>query len=443
MDIKEKADFVLQKVTAAGATGDLMYHAGNSLSLRANEGDLEEHQVTSSSIMGVRVIKDQKVGTAFSEAMDPESLSTMVEQALSNAEFAAPEEHETILANGETLRTDDALMCPNDEYSINEKIELTLKLERDLISRDKIKAVPYNGVSGGLNEKCIYSTAGLDARARSKSLIVYAYTLAEDGDRNAMFGKMCFTRGQIIDEDALIDEIYEKCMYMLEGQPIKSGHYDVIFDTETQSSLFSVFSMMFSAKAAKEETNPWRNKLQNQVGSPDLTIYDNPTMIDGFNYRLFDDEGSVAKKVAIVENGVLQTLLHNSMTASYFGVANTANAARGPKSALEISIHQLEIPAGSGTKNVLEQGDYLVITDLDGLHSGGNVITGDFCFGASGYLCRNGERVQPVRQVTVAGNFYKMLLDQVSIIGDEQFWNRSKSALMPSIRFKDLTISGS
>jgi len=56
-------------------------------------------------------------------------------------------------------------------------------------------------------------------------------------------------------------------------------------------------------------------------------------------------------------------------------------------------------------------------------------------------LCRDGQRVQPVRGITVAGNFYKML-NQIQCIGDEQFWNWERSALMPSIRFADIAISG-
>jgi predicted Zn-dependent protease len=41
----------------------------------------------------------------------------------------------------------------------------------------------------------------------------------------------------------------------------------------------------------------------------------------------------------------------------------------------------------------------------------------------------------------VAGNFYEML-NKISMIGNQQHWNESRSALMPSIRFLDVAIAG-
>tara|TARA_B100000676_G_scaffold267711_1_gene282312 strand:+ start:96 stop:401 length:306 start_codon:yes stop_codon:yes gene_type:complete len=101
----------------------------------------------------------------------------------------------------------------------------------------------------------------------------------------------------------------------------------------------------------------------------------------------------------------------------------------------------MAIAAGDADEGQLHAGKYLLLTDLTGMHSGANAISGEFSFGASGYLCENGERLQPVRNITVAGNFYEML-QTISLIGDVQHWNWQRSALMPSIRFADVAISG-
>ena len=103
--------------------------------------------------------------------------------------------------------------------------------------------------------------------------------------------------------------------------------------------------------------------------------------------------------------------------------------------------HQLEIAAGSSDESELLAGTYLELTDLMGLHSGANPMSGDFSLGASGFLCRDGQRQQAVRGITVAGNFYQMLT-QIAAIGNEQYWNWEKSARMPAIRFGDMAISG-
>ena len=146
MSIQEQAEQILARVRDAGAEGDLIIDRGQALSLKARDGDLEEHKVTSSRVFGLRVIRDNRVGTAYSEAADPESLSSLVDQALTNASYAATEVHEKILANRVALETDDALLCPPEEVPVEAKIELALQIETSLAGRPRVKNVPYNGV---------------------------------------------------------------------------------------------------------------------------------------------------------------------------------------------------------------------------------------------------------------------------------------------------------
>jgi PmbA protein len=244
-----------------------------------------------------------------------------------------------------------------------------------------------------------------------------------------------------LNASSVIDKTYEKCIGLLNGKPIPTKRYDVIFDTDTQSSVFGVFSMMFSGKAAKDGINPMRDKIGSVIADSQLSIYDHPLNTDGFGYHLFDAEGTPTVKSELMVEGCLQTLIHNSATASYFDINTTGHASRGPKSTLGVKLHQLVIAKGLENLSTLHSGEYLEVTDLSGLHSGANAISGNFSFGASGYLCKDGERIQAVRGITVAGNFYEML-NKISMIGNRQHWNESRSALMPSIRFLDVAIAG-
>jgi PmbA protein len=92
---------VFDRVRAAGAEGDLIVNGGESLSLKALNGELDEYTVSSTQSFGVRVVKDDKVGIAYSEASDKESLSWMVDQALQNATYSKAEPHEKILDNSQ------------------------------------------------------------------------------------------------------------------------------------------------------------------------------------------------------------------------------------------------------------------------------------------------------------------------------------------------------
>ena len=63
---------VFDRVKAAGAEADLIVSEADSLSLKALNGELDEYTVSSTQSFGVRVIKDDKVGIAYSEASDEE-----------------------------------------------------------------------------------------------------------------------------------------------------------------------------------------------------------------------------------------------------------------------------------------------------------------------------------------------------------------------------------
>ena len=438
----EIAERVLQWVTDAGATGDLIISEGESLTLKARDGALEEHKVSSSQVFGVRVIKDDKAGIAYSEAADEESLRSMVDQALVNAGYARSDPDEAIADTNLDLSTDDDLLAPSDEVSVEQKIDTALRLELELSARDKVKNVPYNGVSDNTGQQQIFSTAGLHAITRSRVCFVQAAALVEDGDKSVMEGwGQSARRFSDLDVDDVVEQAYANCMGLLHGEPVPTKHYDVIFDAQCQPLMFSTFSMMFSAKAAKDGVNPMRDKIGESIADARLNVFDSPLLNDGFGYALFDDEGNPTARNALIADGDLQTLVHNSATAAHFGTSTTANGRRSPRSTLGVGLHQLEIGAGEADDKAMTAGEYLELTDLTGTHSGANPISGDFSFGASGYLCRDGERVQPVRNVTVAGNFYG-LLKKVALVGADQRWDMNRRALMPPIRFADVAISG-
>ena len=442
MTISDQANQVIDLVKAAGASGDLIIDQGESLSLKASDGELEEYKVSSSQIFGLRVIKDGKVGTAYSEAADSDALSSLVEQALTNASFTAIEVHEKILSNEVTLKTDDLVLCPAEEVSIDEKVNFALKMESDLAAKDKVKNVPYNGVQDNTTQRHIFSSAGLNAYSKSRMCAAYAYALIEQGDKNAMEGIGQAARlFAALDANDIVEKAYTHTLNILDGSPVPSGHYDVIFDEEVQASLFGVFTLMFSGKSAKDGVNPMREKLGDSIADSRLNVTDQPLITEGFGYQLFDAEGTATQSTPLIVKGTLNTLIHNSATASFFDMQTTGHAARGPKSTMGVRLHQLEIAAGRDSQTDLFSGKYLMLTDLTGMHSGANAISGDFSFGASGFLYEDGQLRQPVRGVTVAANFYDML-NKIALIGDKQFWNWEKSALMPHLRFTDLAISG-
>jgi PmbA protein len=70
---------------------------------------------------------------------------------------------------------------------------------------------------------------------------------------------------------------------------------------------------------------------------------------------------------------------------------------------------------------VARAGDGLYVTDVAGLHSGVNPVSGTFSVGASGRLIRDGAFAEPVRELTIASDLVSML-KAVRAVGSDARW---------------------
>jgi PmbA protein len=68
-----------------------------------------------------------------------------------------------------------------------------------------------------------------------------------------------------------------------------------------------------------------------------------------------------------------------------------------------------------------ETGDGVYITEVAGLHSGVNPVTGRYSVGAFGRAIRGGELAEPLREFTIAGDLLGTLA-AVGAVGSESRW---------------------
>ena len=149
----------------------------------------------------------------------------------------------------------------------------------------------------------------------------------------------------------------------------------------------------------------------------------------------------------MIENGVLRTLLYDLKTAAKAGYASTGN---GNKASYTAGIHvapsNLFLKPGSTSFEELlsHAGNGLLITELNGLHSGANAATGDFSLSAKGYMIENGKRSRAVAGITVSGNFYT-LLKNILCVGSDFRWGLPGDGTYgaPSILVSGLSVAGS
>ncbi|EGA71631.1 putative Zn-dependent protease [Vibrio sinaloensis DSM 21326] len=435
-------DYVLSEAKRQGAEADVIVNRSNSFSLKANQGQLDEYKVSSSQVLGVRVVKEARVATSYSESLEQPSLDLMLSNALQSARFSKQDEHQAIRCIDSQITTDLPEIAQADTTSVDEKIALSLALEQGVVSQPHAKSSPYNGYSDGESELIIANTQGSLCQHFERSFNCYAYTLFEKDGKQSMAGKMSLGRRfEELDSAYCIEHGYNLARDLLEGAPVATGSYPAIFHINALSSLFGAFGSAFSGVSAMKGITPLGNKIGQSIASELITLTDKAYVPNGMAIAAFDSEGFATQDNVLIANGQLNTLLHNSQTASYLGTVSTASASRGAKSSLDVAANHKVIATGSSREAEVKAGEYLELIELQGVHSGADAVSGDFSFGASGFLCRDGQRVQPVRGITVAGNFYKML-QEVEAVGDSQLINDSRTFFAPDIRFARLSIGG-
>ena len=90
-----------------------------------------------------------------------------------------------------------------------------------------------------------------------------------------------------------------------------------------------------------------------------------------------------------------------------------------------------------------EAGDGVYVTDVAGLHSGVNPVTGVFSVGASGRAIRGGELAEPLREFTIASDLVSML-GAVRAAGAEARWVPfGGSVSTPPLLIGEMAVSGS
>ena len=92
---------------------------------------------------------------------------------------------------------------------------------------------------------------------------------------------------------------------------IPAGNYKVIINNEAMVSLLSTFAGIFSGDAVQKGLSLLKGKEGEIIASDIVNLVDDPHLKDGLASVAFDDEGVATVKTYLIQDGKLNTLLHN------------------------------------------------------------------------------------------------------------------------------------
>ncbi len=246
----------------------------------------------------------------------------------------------------------------------------------------------------------------------------------------------------------------ELALKMLSARRAPAGVMPVVLAGEAGGTMIhEAVGHGLEADHAEEGLSVYSGKLGEKVASELITVIDDPGLFPLYGSYEYDDEGSPAQKVILIEKGILKNFLYDRLTALKHGKSPNGHGRRQ-------SFKHIPIPRMANTyiakgphkpEEILKSIDRGLLVKKMG---GGEVnpLTGDFVFEVrEGYYIDKGEIAYPVKGATLVGNGPKVL-ELIDMVGDDLHFEPGTcgkdgqgvpvSDGQPTIRIPELTVGG-
>jgi TldD protein len=380
---------------------DIRQVESESLTLQIENGVLEKPKYDYSKVKGFRVLKNGFWGFFEGNVDDKKG----IEIAEKNAVFEGESDVLEVSMEGKFILKPKK--SPLD-VPIEEKIQLLRDIEKilsDIAVNTKIsyfENVRKFSYTDSCGSEVFYEVPRIGisvfAVAKGKTLQFYSKRHYKAGGYEKLKG--------VTD---LAYEVKDVLSKLVDASPPPSGKMNVVMDPSLAGVfVHEAFGHAVEADHVLQGATILSNRIGDRVADECVTICDNP-LIEEFGFYPFDDEGVKAEKTVIVEKGVLKSFLHSRETAKKLNGKPGNARAQG-----------VEIPIVRMSNTYLETGDRsfdeLVEECKNGIYligsRGGetNPATGYFHFNAQyGYVVRDGEIAEMVRDVSLSGNTLEVL----------------------------------
>jgi PmbA protein len=447
---------------AAGASDAEAYASEDARrEVRVHGGEVESLTAATQLGIGVRAWIGARAGYAFGTELSKRGLAALGARAAEAArvadedEFAGPPEFPVRSGDGigaegaadptRALELSDASVAT---WSVAEIAELALAAEQAALAADgRVAGVEQAVYADSAERIAIVSSGDVSGEFQRSSCYAYVLALAEGDDGRETGLGFDLGRGPAaLDPVAIGREGAERATAMIGAVKPRSRSCPLVLDATVAASFVGLVGRGLSAGAVQRGRSPFAGKVGSEVAAAAFALSDDGLDPGGPASSPFDGEGVPCRRTALIDGGALRTYLYDSYTARRGDAASTGNAGRGGYRAQPgVAPSNLVVEPGSlrFEEQLSAAGDGVFITDVAGLHSGVNPVSGVFSVGASGRMIRQGELAEPLREFTIAGDLVSMLRS-VRGVGDEPRWVPfGGSVSTPPLLIGAMTVAGS
>ena len=390
------------------------------------EEDIIKETAESVSLgLGIRVIAGERTGYGYTNDLSSESVG---KTALTAAAIAASKRSASLRDFKEARQLEDRypLAQPAHQASLQKKIELVRRAYLACQKSDpKIKKVKVLFQDSAQFISIVNSEgrAAVDARPQVKLVC----TAVAEKEKRREFG---FSGGggrvgleyfeRILSPEQVGREAAEEALLLLEAVEAPAGEMPVIL-APGHAGVFvhEAVGHLLEADFIRKKTSIFWDKLGKKVGSPLLSIYDDPTRPSFRGSYNIDDEGATPAKTLLIDRGVVHSFLQDRLSSRLMGRTLTGHGRRQDYTCIPI-------PRMSNTyvdRGQDDPGDILRSV-AKGIYAekfeGGQVEdSGKFTFSISaGYLVEEGRLTAPIKQATLIGTNID-ILQKIDRVGSD------------------------
>lgn len=385
--------------------------------------------------VGIRVIKDNKIGFAFTSNMD--KISETARQSIENTKLNKRDENYSFAELEKVTDVKKVYDKKFNDLNLNESVELL----KNTISqaRDSGCEVTGSGFSASECKSLILNSNGVSIENKETGFgISLSVTIQKDGEiataYNSASSRFCDLEGE-----KLADEVCNLAKNSLNSKPIETDNYNVVLDYYAAIGLIQTFINAFDGENVARGRSILKDKIGSEIANPSLSIIDNPLLEKGMATTKCDGEGSVSKATELIKDGVLNSFIYDIYTANKEGVKTTSNGYRGSYLTTPmISPSNLEFKFGE-MKDLSEIKKGVLTTSVLGAHTA-NPISGDFSVEASNaFKIENGELTEPINKAMISGNIFEIMKNVEGITSEIRQYG---SFIIPKLLVHDLRVVG-
>ena len=412
-------------LSSGASDADAWVEESTSRRVRIYAGEVESLSDAGGRGIGVRAFAGSRAGYAYGTDLSEEGVLQVASAAREAAELADEDEYEGLPDEAGTAQVDGLASAEFGDWSTERVVELALGVDRAARSREGVTQVENSVYSDAQGSVALANSRGFAASYSATQAWAYSSAFAGEGaDLMTGLGVGMGRDPGALDAEAIGAEAAERALALVGARQPESRRCPVVLDAFVAASFVGFLGAMLSADAIQRGRSLFAGREGDEVADPALRLADVGTDPEGPSSAPFDGEGTPTGRTGLIEDGRLLGFLYDSRTARKAGRSTTGNASRGSyRTPPSVGTTNLIIEPGELDLDglVARAGDGLYVTDVAGLHSGVNPVSGTFSVGASGRLIEEGALGTPVRELTIASDLVSML-KAVRFVGSEARW---------------------